>query len=166
MTLGTHAVVGGSLAAMVPAHPVAAFIVGFLSHFVLDSIPHYDYEILSIQKEEGNKLNTDMKLGKLFIFDLLRIGADALIGLAILSLFFRNVPAFPYVILIGAIAAMLPDALQFAYFKLRREPLNSLQRFHLFIHAENDLNDRPLLGLFCQAVVAIIALSVALFVIQ
>lgn len=165
MTLGTHAVVGGSLAAMVPGHPVMAFTLGFLSHFLLDSIPHYDYKILSIQKEEGNKLNTDMKLGKLFVLDLFRIGLDAFIGLALLAFFFNGTEAFPYTILIGAFAAMLPDALQFAYFKIRKEPLNSLQRFHLFIHAQNDLNHRPVLGLFLQVIVACIFIYAALFVI-
>ena len=165
MTLGTHAAVGGSLAVLVPGHPVLAFTIGFLSHFILDSIPHYDYRILSLEKKEGDALSVDMKFGKLFIFDLFRIGFDATLGIIFLMFFFYDTPYFSYIIFIGAIGAILPDVLQFAYFKLRKEPLASLQRFHMWIHADSDINHRPLLGISCQSTIAFLVLGIVLLVI-
>ena len=38
MILSTHAVVGAALASFVPSHPFAAFVIGFASHFALDTI--------------------------------------------------------------------------------------------------------------------------------
>jgi hypothetical protein len=38
MILSTHAVVGAALASFVPSHPFAAFMIGFASHFALDTI--------------------------------------------------------------------------------------------------------------------------------
>ncbi|MCX6808041.1 MAG: hypothetical protein NTW50_00020 [Candidatus Berkelbacteria bacterium] len=41
MLIGTHLITGGVLGEVV-GNPIAAFGVGLLSHFCLDSIPHYD----------------------------------------------------------------------------------------------------------------------------
>lgn len=61
--------------------------------------------------------------------------------------------------LVGAVFAIIPDPLQFVYMKYRHEPLISLQRFHLFMHARTRLNDRPLLGVGSQiALIAVMAL--------
>lgn len=166
MTLGTHAIVGGSIAVLVAPHPVSAFCLGFLSHFILDAIPHYDYQLLSLQKGQKDSLDVDMRLGRLFIFDLLRIGADLGIGLLILFMFFGGHPALVLMILAGAFGAVLPDGLQFAYFKLKSPPLRALQRFHSFIHAEHDLKTRPVFGLFCQALIAFAFISISFLVIQ
>lgn len=157
MTLGTHAVVGASIAALLPTHPALAFFGGFISHFILDSIPHWDYPLRSLQGRDGPKMDRDLRLGKSFIIDLFRVGIDALIGITVALLLFHGSRSFPYVLLSGAVGAMVPDALQFVYFKLRKQPLISLQRFHIFIHAVNDLNDRPFLGIACQVAIVLVA---------
>lgn len=170
MTLGTHAIVGGSLAVLASADPVATFCLGFLSHFVLDSIPHYDYPLLSLYQNVDDKLDVGMNFGRLFLLDILRIGADFGIGLLVLFMFYGDRPSFPYIILAGAFGAVLPDGLQFAYFKLKKAPLRAplrlLQRFHLFIHAESNLNNRPVFGIFCQVLVVAAFLSISFLVIQ
>jgi hypothetical protein len=61
----------------------------------------------------------------------------------------------------GAGAAILPDALQFAYMRFPREPLISLQRFHCWIHASRDLNRRPVLGLTAQTGLVFLVLLIA-----
>ncbi|MFA6296985.1 MAG: hypothetical protein WC629_00270 [Candidatus Paceibacterota bacterium] len=156
MTLGTHAVVGASLATLLPSHPVLAFTAGFLSHFVLDSIPHWDYKLLSISKDENNKMNTDMVLGSNFIIDIFRIGFDIYLGLSVAFLVVGNLFYPPFVLLAGAIGAMLPDTLQFVYFKFKREPLRSLQKFHMFMHAETRIHN-PVKGIFFQIITVIVA---------
>jgi len=40
--LGTHAVVGGALGYWLGRNPVYAFAIGFLSHALLDMMPHHD----------------------------------------------------------------------------------------------------------------------------
>lgn len=156
MTLGTHAAVGAAVAALVPGNPIGAFVLGFISHFLLDSIPHWDYKLLSLEKKGEDKMMVDMRLDRTFILDLVRIGFDILIGFVVAYFLFRNTAAFPYVLLWGSIGAMLPDVLQFVYFKWKNGPLKHLQRFHIFIHAEGKIHD-PVKGISFQVIVVLCA---------
>ncbi len=158
MTLGTHAIVGASVASLVPTNPLLAFILGFASHFLLDAIPHWDYKLYSLERKNGDKMQTYMHFNRFFLFDFARIGFDALLGLFVAFIAFRDSSAFPYIILVGATGAMLPDALQFVYFKWKKEPVRSLQRFHGWIHAERRIYD-PLRGIVFQILVVIVAIS-------
>jgi hypothetical protein len=70
--------------------------------------------------------------------DLAVMALDACSGLA-LALWLFAPPASIWVIALGAIAAMLPDPLQFAHSLFPREPLSTLQRFHGWIHSKRKL---------------------------
>ena len=87
MTLTTHALVGAAAASLIPYSPTLALTAGFMSHFAIDAIPHWDYKIKSLQGDPKHPLKADMVIGKDFFIDLIRIGFDALLGVA-LSLFF------------------------------------------------------------------------------
>ena len=134
MTLTTHAAFGAALAQLTPHSPVTGFVVGFASHFVLDAIPHWDYPLAS-HTGGDDSLDADMQLGQKFVFDLSKIALDVLLGLALVLTLPRGLVS-QNVLLVGALGAMLPDALQFAYFKLRGPLLTPLQRFHLWIHTD------------------------------
>jgi len=77
-------------------------------------------------------------LNKAVLTDLAVITMDACAGMA-LALWLLATPASVWVIALGAIAAMLPDPLQFAHSLFPREPLNTLQRFHGWIHSKRKL---------------------------
>jgi hypothetical protein len=81
MILSTHAVVGAALAGLMPFHPVAAFVTGFASHFVIDAIPHWDYPLRSISLGPGAR--NDVRMSAARIRDLALIGFDGLAGLAL-----------------------------------------------------------------------------------
>lgn len=142
MILATHAIAGAALAAAMPDRPILAFTAGAASHFLLDAIPHWDYKLRSSRKDEDNPLNNDIVIGRYFWFDLIKIGTDALLGLILSWLFFHSFFADHgqlglLTFIAGAIGGLLPDALQFAYFKLRSPWLTALQRFHYWIHADH-----------------------------
>ena len=164
MILATHAIAGAAVAQLFPQHPVFAFAAGFASHLALDSIPHWDYKVLSVEKDKNEPLNTDMVMGKKFIFDALRIGTDALAGLMlsifVFFYFFHNVPLS--ITLIGAIAGMLPDPLQFVYWKTRSPFLLPLQKFHIWIHSKTSLKASPALGLSLQFLIIVAVVSIVM----
>ena len=56
-----------------------------------------------------------------------------------LALLLFATPASAWVTGLGAVAAMLPDPLQFVHSLFPKEPLNTLQRFHLWIHSKRQL---------------------------
>ncbi len=161
MTLTTHAIFGAGLASLMPQHPVAAFAVGFTSHFVLDAIPHWDYDILSesVHPDFGKKITLTREL----MLDAVRIGGDACVGI-LAGLFLFGHHSFSHGLLsifLGAIGAIVPDALQFAYAHLKKEPLVSLQSFHKWIHTDIRLKHQPVLGVSSQ--ILFIVCSVMLF---
>jgi len=155
MVLGTHVVIGGILGALSRAHPILAFSTGFISHFLLDAIPHWDYPLYSkTKKNEAEPLSGDMVIGKAFLRDIASTGIDLFIGTAVLAFLFwdgylGSTPLQSSIIW-GAIGGVAPDFLQFAYMKIRKQPLISLQRFHIFIHTGIRLEGRFILGPILQ----------------
>lgn len=119
MVLTPHALVGAALASAVPTHPIAGFCLGFISHFILDSLPHWDYDLDFF---ETNSLT---------IKDLAKLTIDLVLGLIIVWFF---APALIW----GALGGLAPDALQFVYYKTNSRWLSWLQKFHLWIHAEKE----------------------------
>ena len=137
MILSTHAIVGGAIASFIPTHPLLAAIAGFASHFAIDAIPHWDYPLQSIAVGKGAD-NRGLRLNRAVLADLAIIATDAGAGLA-LALWLFATPASAWVIGLGAVAAMLPDPLQFVHSLSPKEPLNTLQHFHLWIHSKRKL---------------------------
>ncbi len=133
---------------------LVAFVAGFGSHFLLDAIPHWDYHLASATKDEADSLNDDMTIGRQFVADLGKIGLDLVVGLALVWwLFASGADGFQWSIWFGAAGGVLPDLLQFVYFKFRPAPLRPLQRFHQFIHTKKRLDGRPALRIFLQIII-------------
>jgi hypothetical protein len=70
--------------------------------------------------------------------DLICIGVDACAGLA-LAIWLFATPVSAWVVALGAIAAVVPDPLQFVHSIHPREPLVTLQRFHRWMHSKRKL---------------------------
>ena len=73
MILATHGIIGAGLASFFPNNFGLAFAVSFASHFALDIIPHWDYELLSQTKNKENRLEEDIKIGKNFFLIWLKL---------------------------------------------------------------------------------------------
>lgn len=159
MTLTTHALIGVSTASFFPKYPLLAFGAAFLSHFIIDAIPHWDYPIKSLQQNMDNPLESKIISNSAFVTDLIRIGFDFLLGITLSFLIFRpENPLLGQTVFMGAIGGILPDPLQFLYWKIKKEPLISLQRFHIWIHAKTDLKDKPIKGIIFQIVLVAVVI--------
>ncbi|MEI6494606.1 MAG: hypothetical protein WCO03_00915 [bacterium] len=139
MTLAAHGVVGAALGKNVKANLLAVFVLAFVSHWILDAIPHLDYQLGSYVRDYGNRLNDDLVFGAQFARDLILIGGDILLGLIVSWFLFKKkgtksallAPA----VLVGYGAAIFPDILHFVQMKLKVEPFNTIQRVHDFFHS-------------------------------
>jgi hypothetical protein len=134
-----------------------AVIAGFASHFAIDAIPHWDYPLRSITVGKGAD-NRRLRISRGLSLDLLCIGLDACAGLALAMWLFAT-PASAWVVALGALAAMLPDPLQFVHSIHPREPLVSVQWFHGWIHSQRKLGWR--LGVSSQMAFAVAVSAVA-----
>jgi hypothetical protein len=160
MILSTHALVGAAIANMFPAHPGAAFVLGFASHFALDAIPHADYPLRSASLDP--KIGAPLRFDRALLRDVFMIGADGLLGLALAIVLFASAEN-QWAILLGTCGAMLPDAIQFLHARFPREPLRTLQRLHRWAHTKTEINERVALAIASQVllVVAFSAVSMA-----
>ncbi len=164
MILATHGIVGGAIGYLLPQNPILSFFLGCVSHFVIDAIPHWHYRVFSSKRNHETPLEADMELNKWFIVDLFDIGLDFLIGLAVSVFVFHQNLTFDLAlisILAGAFGGVFPDPLQFMYWKMPNKPLRLLQRFHVWIHSETDIDSRHLLGITTQIAFAIAVIWIA-----
>lgn len=162
MTLTTHALVGAAAASLFPGNPLLAFSAGFVSHFAIDALPHWDYgkHISSWEIDRDNPINSRLTVDKKFFKkDFVLFCADALIGLT-LSVFVFCVWYFhlpPFIISLGAIAGLLPDALSSVFLTTHWPLLRPLQTFHIWIQKGRQLEGvSPLVGLSLQALMVVL----------
>lgn len=158
----SHVVAGaalGSLVGPVPGYNVAAFAVGWGSHYVLDSLPHWE----RLFGSKGSDFNTDTKASDWPRHIYYQAIVDGLVAIALLALIlawrseltsFWASPVFW-----GALGGCLPDLLDNVPYWNRRLAKYSLikkQRdFHQSIHITDTLQKRSpkYLGLLTQIIV-------------
>lgn len=116
------------------------FILGIISHYFLDFIPHWDY-LSKIGKEPD-------KIKKIFI--------DSFASSLIIFLVVLSQPQEFFSILAGAIGALLPDILQFFYLIMDVKWLEPTYRFHHKIHKWKHLSFWQ--GLPCTILVIIVSI--------
>ena len=160
MILATHIVIAA--AAVKPfagTHPLVAFLIGIITHYASDAIPHWHYPTRTLPKEKEEKMGWtwqgDMRTR---MGDVGRIALDAVVGcVAVLLISPPATPAEWWWLGAAAFGSILPDLLQGVYFAGARF-LAPLQRFHDMIHAGIRLDAYPLIGIPFQAAIALIAL--------
>lgn len=164
MILTTHAIVGAAAGRLV-SNPLLAFTLGCISHFLIDAIPHWSYRLASIILDEKNPLKKDMIINRHSIKDLAIIAVDFCIGIILAIFIFQGKAGFTNFslpLLAGIIGGVLPDALQFAYFKIKRRPLVDLQKLHIRFHLNHTKNIPALpYGILSQVAVVIAAIIIS-----
>ena len=164
MTLGTHIIVATAVSkAIIPTGNIPLiFGVSLASHYLVDAIPHFDYESSMLKKDEINPMIIRTNFSpKLAIKDFTKFGFDLFLGLIILYLSVKNnlqiTGITPYVAII--IGGTLPDLLQFLCAIYKKPPLTYFQKFHDFWHSKLRLKATPSA---IASQIAIVALSVFL----
>lgn len=122
MILFAHLLLGAAIALWVK-NPIFAVILAFLSHYVLDLIPHTEYNIENIKKKQWNKS----------LPDILKIALDLFSGIFIILLFLSRatLPAGRQaIIFVAAFFAILPDGLTVLGYFLKNKLLELHKNFH------------------------------------
>lgn len=158
MTLATHIVVGAAASRLFATHPAEAFVIGLASHYVLDSIVHWDYPIRAYSSRLDAPGETKVSVGRGMLFDMAKVLLDVAIGFVIVLLVHQQlVQGNLLFLLLAAVGAVLPDFIQFAYGVYKFPPFGLMQRFHHFMHATRNFNDRPVIGVATQICLIVVA---------
>lgn len=151
MTLATHMATGAAISGLFATSPGQAFLVGWLTHYLFDTIVHWDYPIASYSSEKSKPDKTKISFGRMMIFDVSKVAIDVLIGIIIVTIFYyRFSDQNLWLFVAGALGSVVPDLAQFLYGIFKSRPLGILQKFHHFMHAEKTLSDRPVIGIGSQ----------------
>jgi hypothetical protein len=129
MTATNHAITGAMIAIAIKK-PELAIPLAFISHFLIDMIPHFEARDLP------------ERFSRLFIFSDALIAA--ILTISITFLFNTKVPA--WLIFICSAAAVSPDFMwAFRFFRLKdmdrvfKDPMSWIARFHLDIQFSETL---------------------------
>ena len=106
MIFTPHIIVGAAIGAKM--HNLGLIVIlGLLTHFIMDRIPHWDYSWLGIKNFKKTKNF------KALFSDFLKMGIDCTLGLLIVFpfLWYKNFLNFNYLpfILLGIFVSLLPD---------------------------------------------------------
>lgn len=138
MILASHIVISGLLGAKTGNYFLAATI-GFISHYILDAIPHWDY--LSEEFESKAQGNPGFIKNKKFWREISKVALDILIGLILLFALIKlskspNITSM----LFAVFFSILPDPLGLLYWMTGWKIIkwnSDIQDFmHYSIHAK------------------------------
>lgn len=159
MILSSHSVIGVAAASITPANPILGFLLAFLSHFLVDMIPHWDYDLSKgVHPEYADKIAFD----KAFALDVVKISLDIFVG--VVASYYLLSGVSDSVLLLGVTGGIVPDILQFLYGKFKIKPLILFKKFHDCVHAEKYEN-MFIFGVFTQIlVVALVVVTYGWFI--
>lgn len=123
MTLATHTAIGAGIGFTV-ANPFLGFVLGFISHFLVDVIPHGD-----------SALADRMRIEKKVKLPVALISLDAFVAMFLVLLAFNLDGRISNLALSAAIAgSVLPDLLVGIHDVTKTKYLRWFNRLHFFFH--------------------------------
>ena len=155
MILSSHALIGAATARAFTSNPILAFIIGMISHYLVDAIPHWQYRFRSLMKSRGNPEAKNIFSKKELLRDMFYLALDFGFGI-FLPLYFlgtRGGEEFPFAIILGALGGMFPDALQFFHWLMPRGLLDLHQKFHDRVHTTHEFPERSISGVILQIII-------------
>src|SRR3989344_76146 len=167
MTLATHIVVAGAVASPFLPNPLVGFLAGFLSHYVVDAIPHWDWPLKSIRINlQGRKYKTNFSSGTI-IFDTMMMLSDMALGFLALFLVLQGNFSINAAVALfaAAVGGVLPGGMDIFFLAFRKEPFVTHHRFHSWAHTRRIIPHRETLkGIFMQLPVVAIPLGFLMFI--
>jgi uncharacterized membrane protein len=115
MILLVHLLFGAAIGSVINNIPLA-ILLAFLSHYLLDILPHVEYDIENIKKKQWK--NTTLQFAKIFL--------DFCLGILLILIFSKNQP----IIYLCAILAIIPDVLSILNLMFKNKVLQTHSSFH------------------------------------
>lgn len=147
MVFTCHLLTGATIISKIQPAPLG-FLLAFLSHYILDFLPHSEYSVENIKKK--NWRNS--------FFDFLRIGIDLSLGIILISIF-SDRQLLTYA---GALSAILPDGLTFLGIIFSNKILRHNDDFHERIHFLKNKKISAFWRIFSQTVIIVLSILLLL----
>ena len=157
MILTPHIIVGAVIGAKTQDLGLIV-ILALLSHFIMDKLPHWDYDLPAVFREfrENKKI-------KPLVSDFVKMAIDITIGLLIvfIIIWYKNFLNFDYLpfILFGIFISLLPDIIFGLAFLVPSKIARKINKIGGFLHCKYKEKEGKItfLGLATQIIVIIIS---------
>lgn len=126
MFLTIHAAAGAVIGNSMP-NPIFAFLIGFVSHFVLDRIPHIDPNLDTATEK-------NFHFTKPVIYTSAIAFIDTIFVILLAYILIKKFPVQPMNTIYGIIGSILPDYLIGLSVLIKNKYLSAFERFHRFWH--------------------------------
>lgn len=151
MNLSTHVAVGAAVGSAF-SNPVLAFLAGFLSHHLIDQIPHTDGGAFKVNVKDFAR---DKRILAIVALDIILLVA---VVLAIFN--FRGLNSSIIAGMFGGAFTDLLDNMPFWSPYLRKTfPVNYFHRFHEFFHFTIENKKYQWFGVFIQFLLIAVSLK-------
>jgi hypothetical protein len=162
MILTPHAIVGAAIANIIPSEPALGFSLAFLSHYVLDTIPHKDYNINSFMNKNTKKVIPIFKniWSTLSFFAII---FDFIFAIFICTIFFIRDGKSAIITMVGIIGAVLPDLFQYYYYKYKKQPFIFFQKINDRFSYDSD-KASLFWGILSQIILPVIFLTLYFYI--
>ncbi len=147
MILLIHLIVGALIGQKI-SNPVFAISLAFLSHYLLDIIPHVEYPIENIRDKQWSKS----------LPDFLRVFLDFCLGMLIIFIFLDNRP----IIFVAAFFAVFPDLLNILNLIFK----NKLLQIHSDFHEKNHFLKYKKISNLWRILSQIIVIIICIFILK
>jgi len=136
MILTPHIVVGAAIGAKTQNLGLI-IILGLLTHFIMDKLPHWDYDLPAVLRE----FRKNKKI-KPLLSDFVKMAIDITVGLflAFIILWYKNFLSFDYLpfILFGIFISLLPDIVHGFAFLMPGKTARKINQITKFFHHPED----------------------------
>lgn len=148
MILAIHLLTGAAIVLKIKFLPLA-LLLAFLSHYLLDSLPHWEYSIENIKERKW----------KNSFREFLKIALDLSLGVFLVFLFSEKFS----LALLGGLTATLADSFTFLSLIFSHRLLEIGEVFHQKFHFPKNKKISPLWGILAQIIIIFLAI---LFLVQ
>jgi len=145
-------------------HPALLFVGALASHYLLDIIPHRDYELNAIIREGQGKTAKFLGVRHNRLFgDMLKIAIDGAVGTSVLFFIIRPEISIAALVPFGAIVlgAVLPDMFQPVFWFFPKGLMPFIHRFHKWVHTAYE--PRPSIGFGVQIILTAVFIFILLY---
>ena len=163
MILTSHALVGSALSNIVPNNPVIGFGLAFASHYLIDAVPHRDYDIEDFIDDETKTVKSIFHNAKAFLRFMLILG-DFVFALFICSLIFVHDEKSLYATMVGVAGGVLPDFLLFLAFKFKKSFWRYFYKVHNFFHSKDRMRDKLVRGISSQILLPVLIILIYILI--
>ncbi|MFA6255016.1 MAG: hypothetical protein WC675_03205 [Patescibacteria group bacterium] len=133
-----------------------AFAAGFVSHFILDMIPHGDQDLMT--REKSNLAKQDLVLTAKIA------SADGLVMIIFLAiLYWQHIIPLTLPVLAGIIGSIAPDFINGFYLLTKHPWLKKYSYYHFALHDFIKIRLSITTGFICQLLIVIL-LTIALII--